>query len=223
MSTHISINDDTLVNMQEVFDCIFNYKYEEAFLISSMLMERNMGGDQLFHEWVKSLTEFYSCNEHDTAIALLETIKPKEIENIIHFRIINSLMCFYAEIKSEENFIKYSDEIQSSLHKLSNRNELYARILGNIANGYQIFSHYEQALEYSTQAIKTYQHNHLFNIHFTVTNMVRILSLFYLGKEIEAQEEERNLKFFLKLTNNLDKMKYLEKDLQKFYKEVNGH
>ncbi|WDV44429.1 hypothetical protein PV797_12920 [Clostridiaceae bacterium M8S5] len=197
-----SINDKVIVDIQEIFNCIKNYKYEEAFLLSSMIIERSDSGDQLFHEWVKSLAEFYSCNKKDTAIQLLEKIKPEKIENIIHFRIINTLLSFSIEIGNKTNFLKYYKLLKANMNKLHDDDELHVSITSNFANGFYEFECYEKSLEYCDIAISIAQKNRYFGRPFSISIMIKIVNLFKIGKTIEAKNLKNDFEVFLKITNN---------------------
>lgn len=222
MESEISkTNDSMILNIQKIFKYLNQFEYEEAFLLSSKIMERKDSGDQLFHEWVKSLAEFYSCNNKKTAIQLLEKIKPNKLENEIHFRIINSLMGFYIEIEDEQNFLKYKEELNSNLHILDN-NDLLVIILGNISNGYYVFKNYTKSLEYCEQTIKIMQTNKIFDFKFSKIIMIKIMNLLYLGKVEKAQNLQEDFETFLKITNNLSDKEYLVRAIKKF-KEVENN
>ncbi len=211
-------NDDLVVKIQKIFDNIKNFNYEEAFFLSCEIMERNENGDQLFHEWVKSLVEFYSCNKRDNAIKFLEKIRPTKLENEIHFRIVNSLMCFYREIGNKKDFIKYKKIIYSYIDKVENV-ELKHKIIYNIANGFYTFKDYEKALEYSDESIAIGREKGIFNMDFSLSIMVKIMSLFYLGKHKEGHELKEMLINYLEVTGNINHKSYLEKALERFYEK----
>lgn len=215
-----NVNDETILSIKRIFNYIQNYQYEEAFFLSSKIIERKDNGDQLFHEWVKALAEFFSCNNKETAIQLLERIKPDKLENEIHFRIINSLMSFYIEIGNESNFLKYEEVLSSNLYKLDNSDELLARIFGNFSNGYYELKNYKKSLEYCEKAINIAQKYRFFNLNFSIIIMIKIMNLFYLGEIEKAQNLKKDFESFLKLTNHLSDIEYLDKAIVKFYKEV---
>ncbi|WDV47488.1 hypothetical protein PV797_07355 [Clostridiaceae bacterium M8S5] len=217
-----NISDNTVLNIQEVFNLIQNYKYEEAFLLSSQIMKRSEDGDQLFHEWVKALAEFYSCDKKRTAINLLEKVKPEKLINEIHFRIINSLMGFYIEIEDELNFLNYKKELISNLCNLNN-NEILVKILSNIANGYYVFKNYEESLKYCEKTIKTVQHNKHFDMSFTTTLILKITNMHYQDKIDEAKVLQKDFEIFLKMTDGLNNKKYLDKTIENYYKEVENN
>lgn len=214
-----NINDNAVVNIQEVFNLIRNGKYEEAFLLSSKITDRGDTQDQLFHEWIKSLTEFYSCNNKETAIQLLEKIKPAKLENEIHFRIFNSLMVFYTEIEDEQHFREYKEKLIPELYMLNN-SQLLAKIFGNIANCYYIFKNYKESIEYCEKAIKISQQHKFFDITFLLTTMIKIMNLFYLGDYIKANKLKDDLEILLRMIENLEIKKYLDKAIDKFNREV---
>ncbi|WDV44756.1 hypothetical protein PV797_14685 [Clostridiaceae bacterium M8S5] len=214
-----TINDKTILNIQEIFKYIHHFRYEEAFLLSSKIMERNDSGDQLFHEWVKSLAEFFSCKNQKTAIQLLEKIKPKNIENDIHFRIINSLMCFYIEAKDRRGFFKYMKSLNTSLHILDN-DDLMIKILCNFANGFYEFKSYKEALIYCEKTITIAQKNRSFGINFSLVIMIKIMCLLYLGEATKANKLKKEFEVFAILTNNKSDIKYLQDNLKKFNEEV---
>lgn len=215
--THV--NDETILNIKEIFKLIDKLEYEEAFLLSSKIIERNDNGDQLFHEWIKALAESYSCNSKETAIQLLTKVKPDELENEIHFRIINSLMCFYIEIGNEQKFLEHKDKLISNLDKLDN-DELLTIIMCNIANGYYEFKNHKISLEYCEKAISMCQQYRIFSLNFSVVVMIKIVDLFYLREIEKAKKLEKDFETFLRLTNNIDDLKYLKENLEEFYKEV---
>ncbi|WP_066501961.1 hypothetical protein [Abyssisolibacter fermentans] len=215
----VKVNDNMILNVKEIFRLIHNFQYEEAFLLSSEIMERKDNGDQLFHEWVKALAEFFTYGNKNTAIKLLEEIKPNKLENEIQFRIINSLMCFYIEIGNEQAFLKYKKEINSNLHKLDSE-ELLVKIMCNFTNGYYEFKNYKKSLEYSEKSIKIAQKYRLFGFNFSLLLIIKIMSLLYLGEITKAKNLKKDYETFLKITNTISDKKYLEKTLKIFYKEV---
>ncbi|WDV44250.1 hypothetical protein PV797_12010 [Clostridiaceae bacterium M8S5] len=217
----ISINDKVVVNIQEIFNLIRNGKYDEAFLLSSKITDRETQ-DQLFHEWIKSLTEFYSCSKKKTAIRLLEKVKPNKLENEIHFRIFNSLMGFYIENEDELNFMKYKKQLTSKLYRLNN-NELSAKIFGNIANGFYVFNNYTESLNYCEKAIKIAQQYKYFDMTFLVAMILKITNMHYAGRIKEAKTLQKDFEIFLKLTDSLDNKKYLDKTIEKYYKGVENN
>ncbi|WDV46563.1 hypothetical protein PV797_02430 [Clostridiaceae bacterium M8S5] len=217
-----SISDNTVLNIQEVFNLIQNYKYEEAFLLSSQIMKRSDSGDQLFHEWVKALAEFYSCDKKETAIDLLEKVKPQKIENEIHFRIINSLMGFYIEIGDEQNFLKYKEKLILNLHLL-NISEVIIIILGNIGNGYYEFKDYSNSLDFCNKTIAVAQKHYLFDFRFFKIMMIKIMNLFYLGKSEEAIELKKDFESLLKLADKMNLKKYLDKSMNNYYEGVKNN
>ncbi|WDV46844.1 hypothetical protein PV797_03890 [Clostridiaceae bacterium M8S5] len=212
-------NDNTVINIQNIFNLIQYGKFEEAFLLSSQTMTRGDCGDQLFHEWVKSLAEFYSCKNKKTAIQLLEKIKPDKLENEIHFRIINSLMSFYGDIKDEHNFILYKEKLESILPSITSY-DLKFRILVNISNGYYDIKNYKKSLNYCEKSICIAQKHMIFDFKFCNVVMIKIMNLFYLGETEKANDLKMDFTTFLRLTNNLYVNKYLDKALDKFNKEV---
>ncbi|WDV45080.1 hypothetical protein PV797_16355 [Clostridiaceae bacterium M8S5] len=220
MNTDVSnVSDSTVLTIQEVFNLIQNYKYAEAFLLSSQIMKRSDSGDQLFHEWVKSLAEFFSCNRKKTAIQLLEKIKPNKPTNEIHFRIFNSLMSFYIEIEDEINFRKCKKLILSNLYRLNN-SELIATILGNVANGYYVFKNHVKSLEFCEKTLKIACEQRLFNKVYTVTIMIKIMNFLHLEMRDKAYELKKDFYVFLEFTNKAKDKKYLDKAIDKFNEEV---
>ncbi|WP_432408196.1 hypothetical protein [Wukongibacter sp. M2B1] len=208
-------NDNTVIMIQTIFDHINNFEYAEAFLVSSEIMERNEQGDQLFHEWVKSLTEFFTCNKRYEAISLLERIKPDVIENEIHFRIINSLVDFYREVEDEENFLKYKNKIYPEISKLKNT-ELKHKIVYNIANGFYTFQNYKEALRYIEESIDIARENNLFTIFYSLCFMVKIMCLFYLDEPEKADDLKSVFESYLDIIGNLKHKEYLEKAIRRF-------
>ena len=213
------VRDETVINIQKIFRFIQSYQYGEAFLLSSKVTLRNDYGDQLFHEWIKALAEFYTCNGKKTAIQLLEKIKPSIFENEIHFRIINSLMCFYLEIGSELDFIKYHKKLSKNMYKINN-NELMVRIYDNFANGFFEFKKYKKSLEYCNIGIQLSQKFRTFDFKFSVTMMIKIMNLFYLNQTDKALVLKKEFETFSKLTNNTKDLKYLQNEYEKLLKEV---
>lgn len=210
------VNDEAILNIQEIFRHIHHLQYEEAFFLSSIIIERKDNGDQLFHEWIKSLTEFYSCNKKDTAIQLLEKIKPNKLENEVHFKIINSLMCFYIETGYEQEFLKYKEVLSSNLHNLKSE-EFLIKIMCNFCNGLYEFKYYKKSLEYCEKSIKIAQKNRLFDFDFSKIMMIKIMDLLYLGEMKKAKNLRNDFETFIKMTNNTSDMELLEKCM-KIYK-----
>ncbi|WP_432407658.1 hypothetical protein [Wukongibacter sp. M2B1] len=209
-------NDYTVLGIQKIFEHINNFDYEEAFYLSSQIMEKQDNGDTLFHEWVKSLVEFYSCNKKDTAIKLLEKIKPDVIENEIHFRIVNSLMNFYREIKDKDNFMKYRKILYLNLHKIKDK-EFLVKVMYNISNGFYTFRDYDRALEYAENSIEIAKNGNVFNIFFSLAFMIKIMCLFYLGRTLEAESLKEIFLDYLKVVGNVNHKDYLENALEEFY------
>ncbi|WDV44996.1 hypothetical protein PV797_15920 [Clostridiaceae bacterium M8S5] len=205
------VSDDTVLIIQEVFNLIKKNNYEDAFFLSSQVMKREDKGDQLFHEWVKSLTEFYACDKKKTAIELLEKVKPKKPENEIHFRIFNTLIIFYAQTEDYENFIKNTEIFLANYHLLKD-GELLIKIFSNICNGYYDFEEYKKSLEYCEKNIKIAQEYKIFDARYFKTIMIKIMDLYYLGEKADALELKENFDDFLKITDNLFIKDYIDKD-----------
>ncbi|WP_066501965.1 hypothetical protein [Abyssisolibacter fermentans] len=215
----IKANDEAILNIQEIFRHIHHLQYEEAFFLSSVIIERKDNGDQLFHEWIKALTEFYSCNKKNTAIQLLEKIKPNKLENEIHFKIINSLMCFYIETGYEKEFFKYKEVLSSNLHNLKSE-EFLIKIMCNFCNGLYEFKYYKKSLEYCGKSIEISQKHRLFDFDFSKIIMIKILNLLYLGEITKAKNQKNDFETFLKITNNISDMELLEKCIKKYNKQM---
>jgi len=209
-------NDNTVIMIQTIFDHINNFEYAEAFFVSSEIMERNEQGDQLFHEWVKSLTEFFTCNKKYEAISLLERIKPDVIENEIHFRIINSLVDFYREVGDKENFLKYKNKIYPEIGKVKNA-ELKHKIVYNIANGFYTFEDYKKTLRYIEESIAIARENNVFNIFYSLCFMVKIMCLFYLDETEKAENLKSVFESYIEITGNLKHKEYLEKAIIRYH------
>ncbi|WDV47614.1 hypothetical protein PV797_07995 [Clostridiaceae bacterium M8S5] len=223
MQTNLSnLSDNNVLNIQEVFNLIQSYKYEEAFLLSSQIMKRGEDGDQLFHEWVKALAEFYSCKKKETAIKLLEKIKPAKLENEIHFRIVNSLMVFYVENEDKHNFIKNKEELVLNLHILSNI-DLIVRILGNIGNGYYEFKDYVKSLDYCEKTIEVAQKNRFLDFKFYEILMIKIMNLLYLGEREKADELRKDFELLIKISGDINIKEYLDKAIDNYHKEVKNN
>ncbi|WDV46464.1 hypothetical protein PV797_01910 [Clostridiaceae bacterium M8S5] len=216
----LNSNDNTVLDIQKIFDLIQYGKYSEAFLLSSQAKVNDSNKNRLFHEWVIALNEFYSCNKRESSIKMLEKIKPGKLENELHFRIINSLMIFYLEDKNKENFLKYKDLLLSNIHTVSN-NALLIKILSNICNGFYELEYYTESLNFCEKIISISKKHDLYNFRFCKTLMIKIMNLFYLGKHEEANELKNNFECFLKIIDKQNLMECLDNAINKFYEKVN--
>lgn len=212
--------NDNILKIQEILEKVNGHEYEEAFLLSSQMIERSHSiEDALYHQWVKALTEFYTYNKKISAIELLEEVRPTALEKEIHFRIVNSLLCFYRNMQNKEKFLKCKNTLYLGLNNLEN-NELRLVILCNIANGFYTFKDYEEALEYTEEVLKIAKQYSILKLHFSLAIGIKIMCLFYLGNATQAKDLKKEFINYLKITDKLDHRKYLDEELKQFNKET---
>lgn len=215
----VKLVNNNVFKIQKILKKVNDQEYEEAFLLSSQMIEcSHSTEDALYHDWVTALTAFYTYKKREEAILLLEKVKPANLENEIHFRILNSLVVFYSVTGNKKSFLSCKDDLYSGLSNLDNK-ELEVLVLFNIANSYYTFKNYKMALEYTNQAIKIATKNDIANIFFSLSNILKIMCLFYLGERTKAENLKEEFFYYLKVVDKMDHNKYLENELKQFSKE----
>jgi hypothetical protein len=213
------INNDIVNGLDKVFECINQYKYDEAYYYLLQNTD-NTKINPYLKEWVQALNEFHIYDKKIDAINILEKIRPNNIKNAMDFRIYNSLLGFYLKNNNNEDFCAIANIIKDFLRNNNDYVLLRIKSLYNLSNGYYTFNSYDIAVKYAQLCINECIGNQIILKEYLLSIVIKISSYDALNdfdlvhKEIKTYNDYKFLGFLLG-----DQEKYIDEEINKILKK----